>query len=115
MRKLAYAAPAKTPSPMFEADTCSKTGPKTASPPVLSRYLQENTSENCKLPTQPIATTHGSAASRYLELARPRTRVVAGGGRICRRRCNQIATLVNVLKDTIKPRGGKTPADQHFT
>ena len=36
-----------------------------------------------------IATTPGSAASRYIELARPRTCVVAGGRRSCRRRCNQ--------------------------
>ena len=53
-------------------------------------------------PLRTIATTHGSAASRCIELARPRTCVVAGGCRSCRRRCNQITTLVNFLQDTNK-------------
>ena len=93
-----YAAPAKTPSPMLETDTCSKTPPNTAS-----------------LPRSPIATTHGSAASRCLELARPRTGVVAGSVRYCRRRCNQHVNWVNQYQDIRKQRGGKTPTNQHFT
>ena len=103
----------------FESDTCSKTLSKTTSPPCkigilavkqgpelqVSPLEADTCRKNRSKPLSPhatIVTTPGSAASRYLELARPRTRVVAGGGRSCRWRCNHIATLVNFLQDTIK-------------